>query len=219
MHNGPGDKLHHFQLAYKWLCSTPYRAFTSPPPTLERGANILDTRTLSPSRVQCPVECYFHQLKELAWPLATSGGQGSLELVLGTPPPPPPWDSSSLRWESPIRPMIAHKCERFRCMDVRLTAARKFASLARNSSLNGRMSPLLHIVNEKSMKSRGRCVHWEGSEQKTLKMFHTRSHAHHFIWGEIFDLFPAWFHGDPRKVLLPTNSYGEFCGQKGTSNA
>lgn len=139
--------------------------------------------------------------------------------MLGTPPPPPPWDSSSLRWESPIRPMIAHKCERFRCMDVRLTAARKFASLARNSSLNGRMSPLLHIVNEKSMKSRGRCVHWEGSEQKTLKMFHTRSHAHHFIWGEIFDLFPAWFHGDPRKVLLPTNSYGEFCGQKGTSNA
>uniref|UniRef100_A0A3Q2XWU1 Choline transporter-like protein n=1 Tax=Hippocampus comes TaxID=109280 RepID=A0A3Q2XWU1_HIPCM len=29
----------------------------------------------------------------------------------------------------------------------------------------------------------------------------------------------ARFHGDPRKVLLPTNSYGEFCGQKGTSNA
>ncbi|XP_051944089.1 choline transporter-like protein 5-A isoform X2 [Hippocampus zosterae] len=29
----------------------------------------------------------------------------------------------------------------------------------------------------------------------------------------------ARFHGDPRKVLLPTNSYGEFCGQKGTANA
>ncbi|XP_061550237.1 choline transporter-like protein 5-A isoform X1 [Phycodurus eques] len=28
----------------------------------------------------------------------------------------------------------------------------------------------------------------------------------------------AWLHGDPRKVLHPTNSYGEFCGQKGTSN-
>ncbi|XP_077391888.1 choline transporter-like protein 5-A [Festucalex cinctus] len=29
----------------------------------------------------------------------------------------------------------------------------------------------------------------------------------------------AWLHGDPRKVLHPTNSYGEFCGQKGTANA
>ncbi|XP_054623629.1 choline transporter-like protein 5-A isoform X2 [Dunckerocampus dactyliophorus] len=29
----------------------------------------------------------------------------------------------------------------------------------------------------------------------------------------------AWLHGDPRKVLHPTNSNGEFCGQKGTSNA
>ncbi|KAM9791660.1 choline transporter-like protein 5-A [Syngnathus typhle] len=29
----------------------------------------------------------------------------------------------------------------------------------------------------------------------------------------------AWLHGDPRKVLHPTNSYGEFCGQMGTSNA
>ncbi|XP_061694531.1 choline transporter-like protein 5-A isoform X2 [Syngnathoides biaculeatus] len=28
----------------------------------------------------------------------------------------------------------------------------------------------------------------------------------------------AWFHGDPRKVLHPTNSFGEVCGQKGTSN-
>uniref|UniRef100_A0A4W6ED30 Choline transporter-like protein n=1 Tax=Lates calcarifer TaxID=8187 RepID=A0A4W6ED30_LATCA len=30
---------------------------------------------------------------------------------------------------------------------------------------------------------------------------------------------PAWLHGDPRKVLYPTDSYGQFCGQKGTSNA
>ncbi|XP_068594086.1 choline transporter-like protein 5-A isoform X2 [Cebidichthys violaceus] len=29
----------------------------------------------------------------------------------------------------------------------------------------------------------------------------------------------AWLHGDPRKVLHPTDSYGQFCGQTGTSNA
>ncbi|XP_040910970.1 choline transporter-like protein 5-A isoform X3 [Toxotes jaculatrix] len=29
----------------------------------------------------------------------------------------------------------------------------------------------------------------------------------------------AWIHGDPRKVLHPTDSYGQFCGQKGTPNA
>nr|XP_033506833.1 choline transporter-like protein 5-A [Epinephelus lanceolatus] len=28
----------------------------------------------------------------------------------------------------------------------------------------------------------------------------------------------AWLHGDPKKVLHPTDSYGQFCGQKGTSN-
>ncbi|XP_034558101.1 choline transporter-like protein 5-A isoform X1 [Notolabrus celidotus] len=28
----------------------------------------------------------------------------------------------------------------------------------------------------------------------------------------------AWFHGDPKKVLYPTDSYGQFCGQRGTSN-
>ncbi|XP_031730773.1 choline transporter-like protein 5-A isoform X2 [Anarrhichthys ocellatus] len=28
----------------------------------------------------------------------------------------------------------------------------------------------------------------------------------------------AWLHGDPRKVLHPTDSYGQFCGQTGTSN-
>uniref|UniRef100_A0AAQ4PKY6 Choline transporter-like protein n=1 Tax=Gasterosteus aculeatus aculeatus TaxID=481459 RepID=A0AAQ4PKY6_GASAC len=30
---------------------------------------------------------------------------------------------------------------------------------------------------------------------------------------------PAWLHGDPRKVLYPTDSSGQFCGQKETSNA
>uniref|UniRef100_UPI003AAFCB6D choline transporter-like protein 5-A n=1 Tax=Centroberyx gerrardi TaxID=166262 RepID=UPI003AAFCB6D len=29
----------------------------------------------------------------------------------------------------------------------------------------------------------------------------------------------AWLHGDPRKVLHPTDSYGQFCGQKETPNA
>uniref|UniRef100_A0A8C5KBX8 Choline transporter-like protein n=1 Tax=Jaculus jaculus TaxID=51337 RepID=A0A8C5KBX8_JACJA len=29
----------------------------------------------------------------------------------------------------------------------------------------------------------------------------------------------AWTHGDPRKVIYPTDSQGEFCGQKGTKNA
>ncbi|MEE6494726.1 hypothetical protein FKM82_001856 [Ascaphus truei] len=28
----------------------------------------------------------------------------------------------------------------------------------------------------------------------------------------------AWIHGDPRKVVYPTDSTGQFCGQKGTSN-
>uniref|UniRef100_A0A8C7W8X9 Choline transporter-like protein n=1 Tax=Oncorhynchus mykiss TaxID=8022 RepID=A0A8C7W8X9_ONCMY len=30
---------------------------------------------------------------------------------------------------------------------------------------------------------------------------------------------PAWLQGDPRKVIYPTDSYGQFCGQKGTPNA
>ncbi|XP_067218780.1 choline transporter-like protein 5-A [Chanodichthys erythropterus] len=29
----------------------------------------------------------------------------------------------------------------------------------------------------------------------------------------------AWIHGDPRKVIYPTDSTGQFCGQKGTPNA
>ncbi|XP_041134033.1 choline transporter-like protein 5 isoform X2 [Polyodon spathula] len=29
----------------------------------------------------------------------------------------------------------------------------------------------------------------------------------------------AWMHGDPRKVIYPTDSYGQFCSQQGTSNA
>ncbi|XP_053325681.1 choline transporter-like protein 5 isoform X4 [Spea bombifrons] len=28
----------------------------------------------------------------------------------------------------------------------------------------------------------------------------------------------AWIHGDPRKIIYPTDSYGQFCGQKGTPN-
>uniref|UniRef100_A0A671UQG7 Choline transporter-like protein n=1 Tax=Sparus aurata TaxID=8175 RepID=A0A671UQG7_SPAAU len=28
----------------------------------------------------------------------------------------------------------------------------------------------------------------------------------------------SWLHGDSKKVLYPTDSYGQFCGQKGTSN-
>uniref|UniRef100_A0A6Q2Z6V5 Choline transporter-like protein n=1 Tax=Esox lucius TaxID=8010 RepID=A0A6Q2Z6V5_ESOLU len=32
-------------------------------------------------------------------------------------------------------------------------------------------------------------------------------------------LYLAWLHGDPRKVIYPTDSYGQFCGQKGTPNA
>ncbi|XP_022615255.1 choline transporter-like protein 5-B isoform X4 [Seriola dumerili] len=29
----------------------------------------------------------------------------------------------------------------------------------------------------------------------------------------------AWIHGDPRKVVYPTDSHGQFCGQKNTPNA
>ncbi|KAJ3599002.1 hypothetical protein NHX12_032965 [Muraenolepis orangiensis] len=29
----------------------------------------------------------------------------------------------------------------------------------------------------------------------------------------------AWIHGDPRKVVYPTDSHGQFCGQQGTNNA
>uniref|UniRef100_A0A8C5J9Q6 Choline transporter-like protein n=1 Tax=Junco hyemalis TaxID=40217 RepID=A0A8C5J9Q6_JUNHY len=30
--------------------------------------------------------------------------------------------------------------------------------------------------------------------------------------------FAAWVHGDPRKVIYPTDSYGQFCGQRDTLN-
>ncbi|KAG9333788.1 hypothetical protein JZ751_010132, partial [Albula glossodonta] len=33
-----------------------------------------------------------------------------------------------------------------------------------------------------------------------------------------FTLLLAWIHGDPRKVIYPTDSYGQFCGQPGTPN-
>lgn len=32
-------------------------------------------------------------------------------------------------------------------------------------------------------------------------------------------VFPAWIHGDPRKVVYPTDSHGQFCGQQNTPNA
>uniref|UniRef100_A0A667XKR8 Choline transporter-like protein n=1 Tax=Myripristis murdjan TaxID=586833 RepID=A0A667XKR8_9TELE len=35
----------------------------------------------------------------------------------------------------------------------------------------------------------------------------------------VFFFFPAWIHGDPRKVVYPTDSHGQFCGQQGTPNA
>uniref|UniRef100_A0AAR2IR59 Choline transporter-like protein n=1 Tax=Pygocentrus nattereri TaxID=42514 RepID=A0AAR2IR59_PYGNA len=35
----------------------------------------------------------------------------------------------------------------------------------------------------------------------------------------LFRLSAAWIHGDPRKVIYPTDSSGQFCGQKGTANA
>uniref|UniRef100_A0A673XEX5 Choline transporter-like protein n=1 Tax=Salmo trutta TaxID=8032 RepID=A0A673XEX5_SALTR len=34
-----------------------------------------------------------------------------------------------------------------------------------------------------------------------------------------FCLVAAWIHGDPRKVVYPTDSHGQFCGQQGTPNA
>uniref|UniRef100_A0A8C8HAK0 Choline transporter-like protein n=1 Tax=Oncorhynchus tshawytscha TaxID=74940 RepID=A0A8C8HAK0_ONCTS len=35
----------------------------------------------------------------------------------------------------------------------------------------------------------------------------------------VFCLVAAWIHGDPRKVVYPTDSHGQFCGQQGTPNA
>uniref|UniRef100_A0A4W3I1S4 Choline transporter-like protein n=1 Tax=Callorhinchus milii TaxID=7868 RepID=A0A4W3I1S4_CALMI len=39
---------------------------------------------------------------------------------------------------------------------------------------------------------------------------------------EIYHLFlihnQPWVHGDPRKVIYPTDSHGQFCGQQGTAN-
>uniref|UniRef100_A0AAQ5Y6X4 Choline transporter-like protein n=1 Tax=Amphiprion ocellaris TaxID=80972 RepID=A0AAQ5Y6X4_AMPOC len=32
-------------------------------------------------------------------------------------------------------------------------------------------------------------------------------------------VFSAWIHGDPRKVVYPTDSHGQFCGQQDTPNA
>lgn len=35
----------------------------------------------------------------------------------------------------------------------------------------------------------------------------------------VFFFFLAWIHGDPRKVVYPTDSRGQFCGQQNTSTA
>lgn len=32
-------------------------------------------------------------------------------------------------------------------------------------------------------------------------------------------VFSAWIHGDPRKVVYPTDSHGQFCGHQNTPNA
>lgn len=32
-------------------------------------------------------------------------------------------------------------------------------------------------------------------------------------------LFAAWIHGDLRKIVNPTDSQGQFCGQQNSSNA
>uniref|UniRef100_A0A667WXF8 Choline transporter-like protein n=1 Tax=Myripristis murdjan TaxID=586833 RepID=A0A667WXF8_9TELE len=34
----------------------------------------------------------------------------------------------------------------------------------------------------------------------------------------VFFFFPAWIHGDPRKVVYPTDSHGQFCGQSAFLN-
>uniref|UniRef100_A0A0G2JX63 Choline transporter-like protein n=1 Tax=Rattus norvegicus TaxID=10116 RepID=A0A0G2JX63_RAT len=39
-----------------------------------------------------------------------------------------------------------------------------------------------------------------------------------FIMGYILLGLLAWVHGDPRKMAYPTDSQGQFCGQKGTPN-
>lgn len=36
---------------------------------------------------------------------------------------------------------------------------------------------------------------------------------------QCFGIFSAWIHGDPRKVVYPTDSHGQFCGQKNSPNA
>ena len=38
------------------------------------------------------------------------------------------------------------------------------------------------------------------------------------ITSTFLDPSTAWTHGDPRKVIYPTDSRGQFCGQKGTKN-
>uniref|UniRef100_A0A665UMF5 Choline transporter-like protein n=1 Tax=Echeneis naucrates TaxID=173247 RepID=A0A665UMF5_ECHNA len=39
------------------------------------------------------------------------------------------------------------------------------------------------------------------------------------MFGFIVRYLVSWIHGDPRKVVYPTDSHGQFCGQKNTPNA
>lgn len=41
---------------------------------------------------------------------------------------------------------------------------------------------------------------------------------HFTVMFKVICVFAAWVHGDPRKVIYPTDSYGQFCGQKDTFN-
>ncbi|KAI4888127.1 hypothetical protein NFI96_029417 [Prochilodus magdalenae] len=47
---------------------------------------------------------------------------------------------------------------------------------------------------------------WDGLSQDTIRNLYSSK-------------LRAWIHGDPRKVIHPTDSSGQFCGQKGTPNA
>uniref|UniRef100_A0A4W5NB84 Choline transporter-like protein n=1 Tax=Hucho hucho TaxID=62062 RepID=A0A4W5NB84_9TELE len=57
-------------------------------------------------------------------------------------------------------------------------------------------------------------------EQKNMLRFsHTKCVTLCCCMCLIAMLYLAWLQGDPRKVIYPTDSYGQFCGQKGTPNA
>uniref|UniRef100_A0A8D0A2C9 Choline transporter-like protein n=1 Tax=Sander lucioperca TaxID=283035 RepID=A0A8D0A2C9_SANLU len=47
----------------------------------------------------------------------------------------------------------------------------------------------------------------------------TRVKSHAVQTNSCCAVFSAWIHGDPRKVIYPTDSHGQFCGHKDTPNA